>query len=167
MMTKDMIGPAEAMRKAAAMAAWDARLLPIFSSHNDYVEHICSYISSAIRALPIPAQASEPTAEGREAIVEVDATEALNELDAIYSVLGNDTEPAAHQVDVLMTTLETIRAKLARMKAALTELAKQPWERCPLTRCERREECCSPNDCSGTGRPIAISALDTLKGPTP
>ena len=28
---------------------------------------------------------------------------------------------------------------------------KHPWERCPSTHCERRQECCSPHECSGTG----------------
>lgn len=40
--------------------------------------------------------------------------------------------------------------------------AARPWERCPSTHCERRQECASPSDCI-----VKSAAYDKAKRPTP
>ena len=59
--------------------------------------------------------------------------------------------------------IATLRAALLKAGEALEKLSLQPWEHCPSTHCERREECASPHECSGSGRSLARRALAEIQ----
>lgn len=48
-------------------------------------------------------------------------------------------------------TIEEAFAAMRRKDGGCSLKEFKPWARCPSTHCERRQECASPHECSGTG----------------
>src|SRR5579859_1934477 len=123
MMTKDTIGPAEAMRRAVAAAEamreaaaqiverWS---LPTIQAPSMWLIDRAG-IASDIRALPLPAPASEPTAEGREVYWKARAEQFQRERAELSDKLnGTPCAEICWQQE-----RKQLNAELARMKAAM------------------------------------------------
>lgn len=56
-----------------------------------------------------------------------------------------------------------LRARVEELESAIrAHIATPPWARCPSTHCERRQECASPHECSGSGIPALRAILPSL-----